>query len=87
MGLERNPERQAILGVVQVEAADLGDAPKAIEQRVAVDVQRLGGAMAVAKAARTSAAVEPWRFAVARIQRMGIDAGTWTPSTALWSAS
>jgi hypothetical protein len=50
-------------------------------------VQRLGGALAVAKAARTASAVEPWRFAVARIQRLGIDAATWTPSPALWSLS
>jgi hypothetical protein len=50
-------------------------------------VQRLGGAMAVAKAARTKAAVEPWRFGVARIQRMGIDTATWSPAPALWSAS
>jgi hypothetical protein len=49
--------------------------------------QRLGGAMAVAKAARTSAAAEPWRFAVARIQRMGITPATWTPLPALWSAA
>jgi len=40
--------------------------------------QRLGGAMAIAKAARTSSAVEPWKFAVARLQRLGVDIDTWT---------
>lgn len=49
-------------------------------------VERLGGALAVAKAARTAAAVEPWRFAVARVQRLGIDVATWTPAAALWRA-
>ena len=49
--------------------------------------QRLGGAMAFAKSARTSAAAEPWRFAVARIQRLGVDVATWTPSAALWRPS
>lgn len=50
-------------------------------------VQRLGGAMALAKGARTTSAVEPWRFALARIQRLGVDAATWTSSPTLWSAS
>ena len=50
-------------------------------------VQRLGSAMATARAARTASAVEPWRFAVARIQRLGVDVDTWTPSATLWSSS
>lgn len=50
-------------------------------------VQRLGGAMAIAKAAHTARAVEPCRFAVARIQRLGVDVGTWTPLPTLWSSS
>ena len=48
--------------------------------------QRLGGAMAVARAARTERAVEAWRFAIARLQRLGVDVDTWTPSPALWRA-
>jgi hypothetical protein len=50
-------------------------------------VQRLGGALAVAKSAHTASAVEPWQFAVARIQRLGVDVGTWTPSPTLWESS
>lgn len=46
--------------------------------------QRLGGAMAVAKSARTPTAVAPRRFAVARVQRLGVDVETWTPSASLW---
>lgn len=49
-------------------------------------VQRLGGALAIAKSARTASAVEPSRFAVARIQRLGVDVETWTPSASLWGA-
>lgn len=47
--------------------------------------QRLGSAMALAKAARTSSAAEPWQFAVARVQRLGVNVDTWTPSSTLWS--
>lgn len=50
-------------------------------------VERLGGALSIAKAARTSGAIEPWRFAIERARRHGIDVETWTPSAALWSAS
>lgn len=50
-------------------------------------VQRLGGALAVAKCARGAAAVAPWRFALARIQRLGVDVGTWTPRATLWRAA
>lgn len=49
--------------------------------------QRLGGAMATAKAARTTFAVEPWKFAVARLERLGVDVATWTPSATLWRSS
>ncbi|HET8775404.1 MAG TPA: hypothetical protein VFP80_16510 [Thermoanaerobaculia bacterium] len=49
-------------------------------------VQRLGAALAMAKSARSAAAVEPWRFALERARRHGVDVGTWTPSAALWSA-
>jgi hypothetical protein len=49
--------------------------------------QHLAAAMAVAKAARTSAAVEPWRFAVTRVERLGVDVDTWTPAATLWEAA
>jgi hypothetical protein len=45
----------------------------------------LGPALAIAKLARGEAAVEPWRFAVERIRRAGVDPETWTPSPTLWS--
>jgi hypothetical protein len=48
-------------------------------------VQRLAGALAIAKAARGANAVEPWRFALERARRQGIDIETWTPSATLWS--
>lgn len=47
--------------------------------------QRLGAALAIAKLARSAAAAQPWRFAVARARRHGVDVATWTPSAALWS--
>ena len=49
-------------------------------------VQRLGAAMSIAKLARTAAAVEPWRFAIERVRRLGVDVDTWTPSETLWTA-
>lgn len=48
-------------------------------------VQRLGAAMSVAKLARSAAAVEPWRFAIERARRHGVDVETWTPSESLWT--
>lgn len=48
-------------------------------------VKRLGAALAIAKAARREDAVEPWRFAIERARRHGIDVDTWTPSATLWS--
>jgi hypothetical protein len=47
--------------------------------------RHLASALAVAKAARTASAVEPWLFAVERARRHGVDVETWTPSAALWS--
>jgi len=49
--------------------------------------QRLATALSVGKAARSAAAAEPWRFAVERVRRLGVDVDTWTPSAALWSAA
>ncbi len=49
--------------------------------------KRLAAAMSVAKAARTAAAVEPWRFAIERVRRLGVDPATWTPSPSLWSSA
>jgi hypothetical protein len=48
-------------------------------------VQRLGAALSIAKTARSGAAVEPWRFAIERARRHGVDVETWTPSATLWS--
>ncbi|HEX6088511.1 MAG TPA: hypothetical protein VF266_28530 [Thermoanaerobaculia bacterium] len=48
-------------------------------------VKRLGAALAIAKCARREDAVEPWRFAIERARRHGIDVDTWTPSATLWS--
>jgi hypothetical protein len=48
-------------------------------------VERLAAALSTAKSARSAAAVEPWRFALERARRQGIDVQTWTPSAALWS--
>lgn len=48
-------------------------------------VKRLGAAMSIGKLARTRAAAEPWRFAVERLRRHGVDVERWTPSAALWS--
>lgn len=47
--------------------------------------RHLGSALAVAKAARTPEAVEPWLFAVDRARRHGVDVRTWTPSATLWA--
>lgn len=50
-------------------------------------VRRLGGALSIAKNARSAGAAEPWRFALERARRHGIDVETWTPSATLWSAA
>jgi len=49
--------------------------------------KRLGAALSIAKSARGADAVEPWRFAIERARRHGVDVETWTPSAALWSAA
>jgi hypothetical protein len=46
--------------------------------------RHLAGALSIAKLARTEAGVEPWRFAVERARRLGVDVKTWTPSARLW---
>lgn len=48
-------------------------------------VKRLAAALAIAKCARGADAVEPWRFAIERARRHGVDVDTWTPSATLWS--
>ncbi len=50
-------------------------------------VQHLAAALALAKSAQSGAAVEPWRFAIERVRRQGVDIETWTPSSALWRLS
>jgi hypothetical protein len=47
----------------------------------------LATALALAKGAQKPPAervVEPWRFAVERVRRHGVDVDTWTPSDTLW---
>lgn len=48
-------------------------------------VQRLAAALSLAKSARSADALEPWRFAIERVRRQGVDVETWTPSATLWS--
>ena len=43
----------------------------------------LATAMVIAKGAQKPV-VEPWRFAVERVRRQGVDVDTWTPSDTLW---
>jgi len=50
-------------------------------------VQRLAAALSLAKSARSASAIEPWRFAIERARRQGVDVETWTPSATLWSES
>lgn len=45
---------------------------------------RLGTALSTAKRSQQRA-VEPWRFAVERVRRLGVDVDTWTPTT-IWRA-
>lgn len=47
-------------------------------------VQRLGAAMSMAKSARSASAAPPWRFAIERARRQGVDVETWAPSATLW---
>lgn len=47
--------------------------------------QRLGNAMALAKQSQR-ATIEPWRFAIERVRRLGVDVVRWTPEKSLWSA-
>ena len=44
---------------------------------------KLGAAIAFAKTS-SRGAVEPWRFAVERVRRLGVDIERWTPADALW---
>ena len=46
----------------------------------------LAGALVVARRA-PSPDVEPWRFAVERVRRRGVDVDTWTPHDSLWRAT
>jgi len=46
----------------------------------------LASALALAKSA-TDATVEPWRFAVERVRRYGVDVDTWTPADTLWRSN
>lgn len=48
---------------------------------------KLGAALAFAKSESSRGATEPWRFAVERVRRLGVDVERWTPSDKLWSAA
>jgi hypothetical protein len=43
----------------------------------------LASALSLAKGA-TRSAIEPWRFAVERVRRHGVDVDSWTPADTLW---
>ena len=45
---------------------------------------KLGAALAFAK---SETSTDPWRFAVERVRRLGIDVERWTPSASLWSSA
>ena len=47
---------------------------------------KLGAALAFAKTS-SRGAVEPWRFAVQRVRRLGVDIEHWTPAETLWRAA
>jgi hypothetical protein len=44
---------------------------------------KLGAAIAFAKIS-SRGAVEPWRFAIERVRRLGVDIERWTPADTLW---
>ncbi len=46
---------------------------------------RLATSLVAARAA-TNSAIEPWRFAMERLELQGVDTATWTPSPAIWNA-
>jgi hypothetical protein len=48
---------------------------------------QLGAAMAFAKCSSSRRAVEPWRFALERVRRMGVDVERWTPRETLWRSA
>jgi len=50
-------------------------------------VKRLGAALSIGKSASGADVIEPWRFAIERARRHGIDVQTWTPSATLWSVA
>ena len=49
MGFERQPERQPIVGIVKVHAADVTNTLKAVQQRITVNMERFGSAGQVAE--------------------------------------
>ena len=48
---------------------------------------KLGAALAFAKSESSRGTTEPWRFAVERVRRLGVDVERWTPTDVLWSAT
>ena len=47
---------------------------------------KLGAAIAFAKTS-SRGTIEPWRFAVERVRRLGVDVERWTPAETLWRAA
>jgi hypothetical protein len=48
---------------------------------------QLGAAIAFAKRSSARGSVEPWRFALERVRRMGVDVERWTPEATLWRSA
>lgn len=47
---------------------------------------RLATSLIAARAA-TNRAIEPWRFAMERLELQGVDTGSWIPSRSIWNAA
>ena len=46
---------------------------------------KLGNALATAKISTSRRSVEPWKFALERVRRLGVNVEQWTPAEELWS--
>jgi hypothetical protein len=46
---------------------------------------KLGSAVATAKRSSSRRSVEPWKFALERVRRLGVNVDVWAPADALWS--
>ena len=48
---------------------------------------KLGNALAIAKRSSSHGSMDSWRFALARVRRLGVDVDHWTPADGLWRAA